>query len=136
MDFKKRLKTRAILAGIYIVLGLGLMATGYFAAQDMASSFGLMLLVVGLARLLQLRRISRTEESLKQREIAEQDERSIMLYTKARSLAFVVYIIASAVAVIVLMLLGHDVIGQTVSICFLALVLIYWICYFTLRRRY
>ena len=74
-----------------------------------SSSFGLVLAVMGSARLRQRRRIMKNEVSLRARENRETDEKNVMLVNKPRSLAFPLYVLLSCAAAIVLSLFGlHD----------------------------
>lgn len=136
MDFKKRMKIRLWTNIIYILLGIAMIAVGFITKteNEFVSSFGLTLTVVGLA--LIKKNIITSEEKLKRREIAENDERNIAIVNKARSWAFSFYVILGCFAVIVLSLLSlHDIAGW-ISVGVFSLIAIYWICYFIVRRKY
>ena len=136
MDFKKRMKIRLWTNIIYIVLGVAMIAVGFITKTDneFVSSFGLTLTVVGLV--LIKRNIVTSEEKLKRREIAENDERNIAIVHKARSWAFSFYVILGCLAVIVLSLLSLHDIARWISVGVFSLIAIYWICYFIVRKRY
>ena len=136
MDFKKRMKIRLWTNIIYIVLGVAMIAAGFITKTDneFVSSFGLTLTVVGLA--LIKKNIITSEEKLKRREIAENDERNIAIVHKARSWAFSFYVILGCLAVIVLSLLSLHDIARWISVGVFSLIAIYWICYFIVRKRY
>ena len=136
MEFRKKLKVRLYTAICILCLGIILIIAGFFSTNEMASSFGLMFAVIGLARIVQYRIISKDEESLHKREVAETDERNVMLWTKARSLAFSVYVLVCAVAVVVLFLLDMDIYAHIISYSLFAFVGIYWLCYFIISRKY
>lgn len=135
MEFAKKLKIRLYTAVVFLMAGLGLIIGGNLKHVEMAQSFGAMLLVLGLARIIQYRWIHRSPETFAARAVAEQDERNVMLWTKARSLAFSVYVIAAAVAVVVLYLLELELVARTLSVSLFAFVVIYWVCYFTVSRQ-
>lgn len=135
MEFAKRLKIRLYTAIVFLALGAGLILFGNLRGVEMATSFGAMLLVLGIARIVQYRRIHRTPETFEARQVKEEDERNVMLWTKARALAFVVYIIAAALGVLVFYLLEMELIARTLSLSLFGLVLIYWVCYFIISRR-
>ena len=135
MEFAKKLKIRLYMAIVFLVAGLGLILFGNLQNVEMATSFGAMLLVFGIARIVQYRRIHRTPETFEARQVAEEDERNIMIWTKARSLAFVVYVIAAALGVIVLYLVGLDLVARTLALSLFGFVMIYWVCYFIIRRK-
>ena len=136
MDFKKRMKIRLWTNIIYIVLGVAMIAVGLITKTDneFVSSFGLTLTVVGLA--LIKKNIITSEEKLKRREIAENDERNIAIVHKARSWAFSFYVILGCLAVIVLSLLSLHDIASWIGVGVFSLIAIYWICYFVVRKRY
>lgn len=138
MDFNRKMKIRKYAALVIMLLGAGLIAVNLtgIAENDILSSMGLMFLVIGAARLVQYKRITADSESLNARRIAETDERNVMLWTKARSLAFSVYSLATALAVVVLYILNMQATAQIVSYCLLSFVVIYWVCYFIISRKY
>ena len=136
MDFKKRMKIRLWTNIIYIVLGVAMIVVGFITKTDneFVSSFGLTLTVVGLA--LIKKNIITSEEKLKRREIAENDERNIAIVHKARSWAFSFYVILGCLAVIVLSLLSLHDIASWIGVGVFSLIAIYWICYFIVRKKY
>lgn len=136
MDFKKRMKIRLWTNIIYILLGIAMIVVGFITKteNEFVSSFGLTLTVVGLV--LIKRNIVTSEEKLKRREIAENDERNIAIVHKARSWAFSFYVILGCLAVIVLSLLSLQDIASWIGVGVFSLIAIYWICYFIVRKKY
>ena len=135
MDYKKKLKTRLNTAIIMISVGIIFTVSSIFADSEMASTFGAVFLVMGIARVVQYKRLLNDPEEMHRREIVEKDERNVMLWTKARSLAFVIYIIALGIAVIVLQLMEMTQAANIVSWCLMGFVVIYWICYFIIVKK-
>ena len=135
MDYKKKLKTRLNTAIIMIGVGIIFTVSSIFADSEMASTFGAVFLVMGIARVVQYKRLLNDPEEMRRREIVEKDERNVMLWTKARSLAFVIYIIALGIAVIVLQLMEMTQAANIVSWCLMGFVVIYWICYFIIVKK-
>ena len=135
MDYKKKLKTRLNTAIIMISVGIIFTVSSIFADSEMASTFGAVFLVMGIARVVQYKRLLNDPEEMRRREIVETDERNVMLWTKARSLAFVIYIIAMGIAVIVLQLMEMTQAANIVSWCLMGFVVIYWICYFIIVKK-
>lgn len=136
MKFADKLKVRLYSAFVIALIGIGLILTGVFTKTEMASSFGLMFFVVGIARIIQYKRITKNAGTLHKREVAETDERNVMLWTRARSMTFSVYVLLSAAAVILLYLLGRSEAARIVSYTLWSIVVIYWICYFIISRKY
>lgn len=135
MDYKKKLKARLNTAIIMISTGIIFIVFSVFSEADMASTFGAVFLVMGIARVVQYRRLLNDPEEMRRREIIETDERNVMLWTKARSLAFMVYIIALGIAVIALQLMEMTRAADIVSLCLMGFVVIYWVCYFIIVKK-
>lgn len=135
MDYKKKLKTRLNTAIIMIGVGIIFTVSSIFADSEMASTFGAVFLVMGIARVVQYKRLLNDPEEMRRREIVEKDERNVMLWTKARSFAFIVYVIAAGIAVIVLQLMEMTQAANIVSWCLMGFVVIYWICYFIIVKK-
>ena len=136
MEFKKKMKIRLWTNIIYILLGIAMIVVGFITKteNEFVSSFGMTLTVVGLV--LIKRNIVTSDEKLKRREIAENDERNIAIVHKARSWAFSFYVILGCLAVIVLSLLSLHDIASWIGVGVFSLIAIYWICYFIVRRKY
>ena len=135
MDYKKKLKIRLNTAIIMISTGIIFTVFSIFADLEMASTFGAVFLVMGIARVVQYKRLLNDPEEIRRREIVETDERNVMLWTKARSLAFAVYIIAMGIAVIALQLMEMSQAANIVSWCMMGFIIIYWICYFIIVKK-
>lgn len=135
MEFKNKLKIRVLISAIIGILGIVLMCIGLFRSEERVSSFGLCFVVIGIARIMQYKRIIKNEETLHKRQIAETDERNVMLWTKARSLAFSVYIILCAVAIIALNILDLSIYADILAYNLIAFAVIYWISYFIISRK-
>lgn len=137
MDFRKKLKIRLAVAIIYMVLGLTMIVVFNVINTDNSflSSFGLVLVVIGLVRLRNYFLITRSEESIKKQQIAESDERNIAIAHKAKSIAFMICTMLFCVAVIVLQLLEKSQLAMIVSGMVCAMLVIYWITYWIIRKR-
>ena len=59
-----------------------------------------------------------------------------MLWEKARSLTFAIYICAAAIAMIVCFLLNMEFAGQLIAYNICGIVFIYWVCYAIIKRKY
>ena len=137
MDFKKKLKVRRVTAIVFIVLGILLIAVAAITKTDnyFISSYGLAIAVIGVARLRQLSRITKNEESEKKREIAETDERNILIAQKAKSMAFFLYVLISGVAVIILSFLRMNEIAAWIAYPVCLLIVLYWISYVIYQKK-
>ncbi len=137
MNFKKKLKVRLWVAVCYIVLGIAMTAVAAVSKTEnqFISAFGLALTVMGIARVRNYCLITKNEDTLRKREIAETDERNVSIINKARSTAFTMYILLAGLFVIAMGLLDKIEISTWVSYSVALLVLIYWICYLIYQKR-
>ena len=138
MEFKKKIKTRIYIMAIYVIIGAALCILGYIGklTNDVVQAWGIALFVAGIVKIIQNARVLKNPEKLQKREIAEKDERNIMLWEKARSLAFTVYLILAGTAVIVLYIFNMETAGQIVADTVCGFVAIYFICYCIVRKKY
>lgn len=138
MEFEKKLKKRILTARIFLIAGPLLMAVSIWRNLDNEFFFawGTALMVIGIVRLRQYRKLMASPEAMRAQEVAETDERNVMLANKAKSYAFFWYVLICSVAVIVLEFMNQVQIATSLafSVCFL--VLLYWVCYYVLRRKY
>ena len=137
MDFRKKMKTRLFIAIGYIVIGLALIIVfNIFGTENnFNSSFGFALAVVGIAQIKKYYLITRNEETLKKREIAESDERNISIANRAKSLSFMIYLMLACIAVIVLSFLELSLFATVISGMVCVLILIYWISYWIISKK-
>ena len=137
MEFKKKLSRRMYIGLAYIVIGIAMIAMTFVTKTDSEyfSSFGLILAVMGIVRVRNYFIISRSEDSIKRREIAETDERNISISQKARASAFNFFVIACCVAVVVLNVIGKIAESRLISYSVCGLILLYWIFYLIYQKK-
>lgn len=137
MDFMKKLKTRLYVAISYIVIGAVMIAVSFITktTNEFVSSFGFALLVIGIVRIRNHFIITKNDETIKKQQIAETDERNISIANKAKSLSFRLYVFAASIAVIVLQFLEMSELASIIGFTVCALILIYWISYFIIRKK-
>lgn len=136
MDFVKKLKIRRYTAIVYIATGI--LLTVLFAAKIMARQYaltlGIALIIIGVARVLDYIRITKNSESIRKRQIAESDERNLYIINKAKSTAFGVYVVTTAIIVIAAEMCGKSDLAETLALTICALVLLYWAFYWLYRK--
>lgn len=138
MEYTKILRRRLYWAVSYLALGIILNTAAFVTASEneFITFFGSALLVMGIVRIVRHVRLVRSSSAMKKQEIAETDERNVMLAEKARSWAYCLTVSIAGLAVIVLSLLGwHE---QVLSLAWLVcgMTLLYWICWMIIRRKY
>ena len=138
MEFKKKMQQRRIIGISYIMLGLVLtiadMLKGF--ENNYFISFGIALILMGILRLFQYRKITQDDKSMRKRELAESDERTRMIAERARSWAFSLSITGSGIVVIVLSLLGRHEEALPFAWYVCGMVVLYWISFVIIRKKY
>ena len=138
MEFKKKMKQRLYIAVSYILLGIVLLLAAFAGKSDnyFFTSFGIALMLMGILRLFQYRKITTSDQALRKRELAESDERNRMMAERARSWAFSFSIMAAGILVIVLNLLGYNEEALPFAWFVCGMVALYWVCWLIIKRKY
>lgn len=138
MEYKKKIKRHIGLFIGYDIIGIVLVILSYtkIIENDFFMSLGFALIIASIVRIVQYIQILKNDEVMKRREIAEKDERNIMINNKAKSWAFYIYIFAAAAAEIVFAVLRMETVMLVLAYSVCAMALIYWICYHIIKRKY
>lgn len=122
---------------IYILLGLSLLVLGTLEVVDSFwSGMGGALLAMGVIRLIQTLRYSNDESYRKKRDVEVQDERNQFIRNKAWAWAGYLFVLIAAICTIVFKLLGQELLSMAAAFAVSILVLLYWICYMVLKKKY
>jgi VIT1/CCC1 family predicted Fe2+/Mn2+ transporter len=137
VNFRKKLKTRLYTGIAYIILGIAMTAVSIICKieNQFISSLGLALAVIGIVRIRNYFIITKDDESVRRREIAETDERNVSIANKARGAAFILYIFIVSLFVIVMGIIDKSEIALWASYSVALLVAIYWICYIVYQKK-
>lgn len=137
MDFKKKLKIRLFIAIGYIILGLVMIVAFNIikTENNFLSSFGFALVLIGAVNIRKYIMITKNEETITKRQIAETDERNISIANKAKSISFIIYVILACVSVIVLEVLNKTQLAMILSGTVCVLITIYWISYWIVSKK-
>jgi hypothetical protein len=120
----------ASLGGILLVLG-------YFQLVDpFWSGMGVALIVVGVMRLIRAYRFSKDASYREKVEIEIGDERNRYLRGKAWAWAGYLFILITAVAVIVLKVVGQELLSIAAGGAICLMLVLYWGAYLLLRKKY
>ena len=138
MEFKKKMKQRFVIALSYILLGTVLLAAAFAGKSDnyFFSAFGFALMVMGILRLLRYRKVTASEQTMRKQELTESDERFRMMAERARSWAFSLSITGAGIVVIVLSLLGQHEEALPFAWYVCGMVVMYWISFIIIRKKY
>ena len=138
MDFRKKMKQRLWIAISYIALGLILViadAVNHFE-NYFFSSFGFALVIMGILRIIRHRKTMRNDQSIRKQELAKSDERNRMISERARSWVFSLSVTGAGLLVIVLNILGHHDAALPFAWYVCGMVVLYWICYSVIDKKY
>ena len=138
MDFKKRMRQRWYLAVSYCVIGLALIVVFWMGETGnyFINSFGFALLAIGITRIVQNRKITKSEESMHKREIMESDERYRMIAERAKGWAFSFFLMVACIVTIVLSVFGYHDYAQPFGWIVALMVAIYWIFWLIANKKY
>lgn len=136
MDYKKKLKRRLYLSVSYIIIGIIMIVVPkIFNIESPSSGYGAGLIACGILLTAKSIKTLKSEENIKKQQIIENDERNIMINNKAKSLTFSVYVIISAIAVIILDLLNMSQLSTAIAFSICLLIIINLICYIVISKK-
>ncbi len=129
---------RIIVSIIILIIGVTLFACGYAGLID--NSFwrgvGIGLTAVAVAQIVRQIKYHTNEEYKEKVDTAQNDERNKFIANKAWAWAGYSFVMAAAIATVVFYLLGFEELMSfsSLSVCFI--VIVYYIAYLILRRKY
>ena len=132
------MKMRRIIPSIiYIILGIALFVLGALEKLDSFwSGMGGALIGVGVIRAVQLIRLRKSEAYREKMEIEATDERNRFIRNKAWAWAGYLFVLIAAVATVVFRVIGQDLLSVVTGFSICILVVLYWVSYLILRKKY
>jgi len=132
------MRTRNLIIYIlYLVIGLVLLGLGIAGVVDeFWSGMGSGLLFVSVLRLIRLYRFNKNEDYREKIETEISDERNRFIRNKAWAWAGYIFILISAVAVIVFKLAGQELLSTASNVALCLMLVLYWVSFFILRKKY
>lgn len=122
---------------IITLLGVALLAV---SLAELVDSFwggmGTGLIFVGALRFIRICRFYKDTEYREKVKTEISDERNAFIRIKAWSWAGYLFILIAAVAVIVLKVMGQELLSMAASAAVGLMLILYWGCYFILRKKY
>ena len=123
--------------GTYILLGVILWILGMAEMVDeFWSGMGSALVLVGILRLVRMYRFKNDEAYREKMEIETTDERNKFIRNKAWAWAGYLFILISACSVIILKVMGQEVLSMAASGALCLMLVLYYVSYFILRKKY
>ena len=122
---------------VLIAAGLTLFGLGFAEIVDeFWSGMGSALLVMGIIRLLRFYRLKKNDSYREKMETAVTDERNQFIRMKAWSWAGYLFIICTALGTIIFRILGQDLLCQVSSGAVCLMLVLYWVSFFVLKKKY
>ena len=122
---------------IYIIIGSVLIGLGFAGKVDeFWNGMGSGLLVIGVIQLIRRYRMNKNEAYREKVEIEEKDERNHFIRNKAWAWAGYLFVMIMAVASIVLRIVGQDALSMAASGSVCLMLVLFWVSFYILRRKY
>ena len=124
-------------SALYIILGgilIGLSFAG--VVDEFWNGMGLALLIVGVIQLIRRYRLEKNEAYREKMEIEVSDERNKFIRNRAWAWAGYLFIMIMAVVCIVLKIIGQEILSMAASGAVSLMLVLFWVCYFFLKRKY
>ena len=124
-------------SALYIILGGILIGLGFAGVVDeFWNGMGLALLIVGVIQLIRRYRLEKNEAYREKMEIEVSDERNKFIRNRAWAWAGYLFIMIMAVVCIVLKIIGQEILSMAASGAVSLMLVLFWVCYFFLKRKY
>lgn len=128
---------RMIVSIIWVILGAILIVLAFAGKVDVFwNGMGSGLLIVGALNLLRQYRFSKNEAYREKIEIEEKDERNQFIRNKTWAWTGYLFVIIAAILCIVFKIVGQEVLSFAASGAVCLMLVLYWISYFILRKKY
>ena len=128
---------RMIFSIIWVVLGTVLIALAFAGKVDVFwNGVGSGLLVVGVLQLLRQYRFSKNEAYREKIEIEEKDERNHFIRNKAWAWTGYLFVLIAAVLCLIFKIVGQDILSLASSGAVCLMLVLYWISFLILKRKY
>lgn len=137
MSQTNRMKMKLFVYLIYAILGGALIlcaSLGYI--EDFWSGFGCGLIAIAVFRLIQFARYSKDEAYAQKLTVEQHDERNKALAEKSRSRGYYYSVLLEGLAVIFLRIFGLPEYSVLMAYVVCGQLIIYWVSYLFLRKKY
>ena len=128
---------RLALGVVYIIIGVLLSVLSFVSIVDeWWQSFGVAIFIVGIVDIIRYIKYRRNVEYKEKVDLSSSDERNRFLSMKAWSWAGYMFVIISGIGVIGFQIAGLRVWSIACSYCVCLIMILYWISYAILKRKY
>lgn len=128
---------RFVLGIVYIILGILLSSLGFFSIVDeWWQSFGIAIFIVGIVDIIRYFKYRSNADYKEKVDLIRSDERNRFLAMKAWSWAGYLFVLIAGIGVIGFQIAGMKVWSIACSYCACLIMLLYWLSYAVLKRKY
>ncbi len=121
----------------WIILGAILIGLSFAGKVDeFWNGMGTALLIIGAIRLLRYHRLNKNDAYRERKELEMSDERNQFIRNKAWAWAGYYFVLIVAIGSIILRFLGLDDLSTAAACAVWLLMILYWISYLILKRKY
>lgn len=130
-------KRRVLLSLFWVLLGMALFVLGMLGIIDSYwCGMGGGLIGAGGVQVYRFCRYHKDAEYREKMDIQNKDERNHFLSGKAWAWAGYLFVIINGAAVVVLKLMGQDLLSVWAAYSVCLILILYWLCWLWLRRKY
>lgn len=129
---------KLLISSLWVVAGVALCAASFAGKlpSDMWSGMGGGLIGVGIVQIIRNLKYRSNPEYQQKIDIAANDERNRYLRMMAWSWTGYIFVIASAVISLILLIMGEKTISQILGLCMCAELVIYCVSYLAVGKKY
>jgi uncharacterized membrane protein len=128
---------RLVIGIVYITIGFVLSVLSFMLVIDeWWQSFGIAIFIIGVLDLFRHRKYVRNPEYREKVDLSNNDERIRFLSMKAWSWAGYLFVLIAGLGVIIFQIAGLRELSLACSFCVCILMLLYWLCYVYLNKKY
>ena len=132
-----KIEKRFYLNIFYIIAGAALLACGIFEIVDnFWSGMGGALIGVGTIRMIQFVKFRKNPEYREKLETETKDERNKFISLNAWAWSGYAFVLLNAIGTIAFKIMGNDALSQYCSFMVCLVLILYWISYLVLRKKY
>lgn len=132
-----KISKRIIASIVWIIVGIVLTICSFLNLVDSYwSGMGTALLIVGILQVIRFVRYQKNPSYKETVDTNAQDERNRFIAMKAWSWAGYLLVMIAAVASIALRALGYNDYSMIASLCVCIILVLYWVSYWILKKKY
>lgn len=129
--------SRIIMNIVWFIVGGILISLSFTGKVDeFWNSMGFSLIAVGVIQLVRSYRLYNNKEYREKMEIEASDERNHFIRNKSWAWTGYIFILTASVFVIIFRIINQDLLSFVTSIAVCFMLVLYWICYAILKRKY